>query len=228
MGARAPRSVRITAAGAALVAVAALAAVVVMRAQRDSAPGAPGGGPVGQLVVDVTTRCGDQPCEVLTSLQVRDSTVELLTDVQGKHGKLRILRPEASSVIETALGPMGVRLDQSSLGCVAASTSACLVYGEHRDGVAGQLMVAVDGDWRAVEEPYFSQGGHLELTQVTGDDVPELLVAGCPRECTDGAVLVEVFALDGELVGCTGEYPALRLLPGWPDVVVGAADLHSC
>lgn len=228
MGARAPRSVLVTAAGATVVALAALVAVVLLRAERNSDPADLGSASAGRLDLDAAASCGDQPCEVLTSLPVGESTVELLTDVQGKHGKLRIFGPDGSTVITTALGPMGVRLEQTSLTCAAASTSACLVYGDHRHGYAGQLFVAGDDGWRAVEESYFSEGRYLEVAQVTGDDEPELLVANCARECSAGAVVLEVFTLDGELAGCTDEYGGLRQLPGWPDVVLSDVDLHSC
>lgn len=223
---RAPRSVRITVLVAALVAVVALGAVLLMRVQADRAE-ADRSVPEGQVAVDAAARCGDQPCEVLTSLPVHGETVELLTDVQGKHGKLRIFGGGTSTVIETAFGPLGVRLDQSSLACVAASTSACLVFGEERDGVAGQLVINRGEGWRAVEEPYFSDAGYVGLAQVSDDDAAELLVLKCVRECAAG-VLVEVYALDGSGTGCTVTYGSKDQVPGWPDVKVAEDDLRPC
>ncbi|MGH3431622.1 MAG: hypothetical protein ACRDQB_02170 [Thermocrispum sp.] len=224
----------LTAVMAALVTVAALAAVIVLRMQRDQAEGVRGAAPPSSSPADAAAACGDRPCEVLTSVPVGSTTVELLADAAGRNGRLRFLADGGTSVQETALAGMGVRLTQRSLSCAKGTTSACLVRGGHDGGVVGEVFVARGGGWEPVEQPYFSSAAFLDLVQVTGNGNAEVAVAQMPdcagsaAECAGAPIVVEVFGLDGTSEGCTPPYGALTQLPGWPDVDLTDGDLQTC
>lgn len=231
---RAPRAVVVTAVVAALVTVAALATVTVLRVQRDAANAGPGGTPGPTTTSDAASTCGNRPCEVLTSVPVGATTVELLADTDGRNGRLRVRGSGSTSVLETALAGMRVRLTQKSLVCAKGPTSACLVSGAHNGGVVGEVFVARGRSWQPVERPYFSAAAYVDLMQVTGDNAPEVLVAqhqdctGSAAECAGAPIVLEVFALDGSSEGCTLQYGALTQLPGWPNVYLRDAELQPC
>lgn len=228
MGADVPRAIVVTTVVATLVAVSAFGAVFVLRTQRDDAASA--AGPPAPTTTDAAATCGNRPCEVLTSLPVGRTTVELLADADGGNGRLRILE-SSPTVLETALAPMDVTLTQRSLSCQSGPRSGCVVRGGHNGGVVGEVFVNRGGHWRSVERPYFSTAGYLDLVHVAGDYSPEILVAqhDCAqgRSCS-GPVVVEVFGLDGSSVGCTRPYDTLSQLPGWPEVDVDHGDLVDC
>ncbi|MGH3520656.1 MAG: hypothetical protein ACRDQ7_25445 [Haloechinothrix sp.] len=232
MATQAPRSVVVTAAIAALVTVVAFAAVVALRIERERAGALGNGALFGPTDTDAASVCGDSPCGVLTSLPIGGTTVELLADAAGAHGRVRVREPDSDIVIETALAAMGVRLGQQSLVCAPAATSACLVRGDHDGGVVGEVFVARD-NWQPAERPYFSSGGYLDLVDIAGDDSAEIVVAkedciGTAEECAGAPIVVEVFALDGKSLGCTEAYRGLDQLPGWPEVAPATADLGAC
>ncbi|MGH3451393.1 MAG: hypothetical protein ACRDQW_11855 [Haloechinothrix sp.] len=232
MATQAPRSVVVTAVIAALVTVVALAAVVALRIERERADAEGNGALFGPADDDAASACGDSPCGVLTSVPLGSTTVELLADADGGHGRVRVREPESDIVIETALAAMGVRLSQNSLVCSLPETRVCLVRGRHDGGVVGEVFVGRD-NWQPAERPYFSSGGYIDLVNVSGDDSPEIVVAkedcgSVAEECADAPIVVEVFALDGKSVGCTQPYGSLRELPGWPTVELAEGDMRGC
>lgn len=230
---RAPRSVQVTALLAVLVAVGALVTVWVLRSQRDPQGAGPDTMPAPTTSTDAAEICGESPCEVLTSTPLGLTTVQLLADVNGLNGRLRVLRSGSSTVLEMALAGEGVRLDQRSLVCAKGPTSACLVSGAHRGGVAGEVFVDGERGW---ESPplQLSPAGYVDLMQVTGDKTPDVVVAtqpdcdGTAAECAGTPVVLEVFGLDGESLGCTQPYAALAQLPGWPAVQLNGIALQPC
>lgn len=227
----APRPVVVTALVAALVAVIAFVAVAVLRFQRSDADAADRVGPPVRSNRDAAATCGSRPCEVLTSLPVGRTTVELLSDVDGRSGRLRVRGPHSEVVLETALAGMNVKVTQRSLVCIAGPASACLVRGRHENGVAGEVFVGRNGSWTSADQPYFSDAGYIDLLDVTGDKSPEIGVARqhCAHDSgCGGPVVVEVYGLDGDPIGCTRDYSSLTQLPGWPDVELHRSDLHKC
>lgn len=227
----APRPVFVTALVAGLVAVVAFVAVAVMRIQRSDADAADRVGPPVRSDHDAAATCGKRPCEVLTSVPVGRTTVELLADVDGQNGRLRVRGQQSEVVLETALAGMDVKVTQRSLVCIQGPSSACLVRGRHSGGVAGEVFVGHNGSWTSAEQPYFSDAGYIDLLDVTGDKSPEIGVArqhcGHGSQC-GGPVVVEVYGLNGVSIGCTTEYSSLTLLPEWPDVELHRADLRKC
>lgn len=231
---KAPRAVVVTAIVAALVTAGALVSVYILRIQRGATVDEIAATPTTTTTTDSAATCGTRPCEVLTSVPVGGTTVELLADASGLQGRLRVLGPGSTTVLETALAGMGVKLTQRSLSCRKGRTSVCLVSGGHDGGMAGEVFVAHRNDWQPADLSYFSSVGYLDLIQVSGDSSAEIAVAQQPRcgasaaECAGLPIIVEVFQLDGSTVGCTPEYAALTQLPGWPDVELTDAQLQPC
>lgn len=223
-----------TAVVAALVTAAALVTVVVLRIERDEAAAGPSAAPPTSSSADAAAICGKRPCEVLTSVPVGSTTVELLADSNGRNGRLRILAGETPSVLDTALAGMGVRLTQKSLSCTKGPTSGCLLRGGYDGGVVAEVFQSRGDAWQAAERPYFSTAGYLDMMQITGDGAPEVAVGQTPdctgsaAECAGTPIVVEVYGLDGSSKGCTFPYGALTQLPGWPDVALDDSDLQEC
>jgi hypothetical protein len=220
----------VTAVVAALVTVAAVAAAAALRLERDEGrDGADAAAEAEQA--EPTPMCGDKPCGVLTSVPVGDTTIELLADIDGNSGRLRVLGPESSSVLDTALATMDVMLTQRSLVC---HHDACLVRGGHEGGMVGEVFVARDGAWQAEQRPHYSDAGYLDLIQVAADSSPEVGVAhhaeceGTADQCAGEPVVVEVLTLDGESLGCSQARQSLQQLAGWPDVDLDEDELASC
>lgn len=234
MAVRASRSVVVTAVVAVVVTVVALASAVVLRVQRDAVTAAGQLGPPVAAAGSGDLTCGDAPCGVLTSLPVGDATVELLAGDGGEHATVRVLTPESDTVLETALADLGVKLTQRSLVCTEGDDSACLVRGDRDGAVVGEVFVARDDKWEAVERPYVSTGGYLDLVPATGSGSPEIVLATYPNctgnaeDCEGAAVALRVFALDGTSRGCTRSYRSLDRLPDWPDVDLNGGALRPC
>src|SRR5690606_8960620 len=231
---RTPRPVKVTVVVAIVVAVAALATAAVLRMQRtESARADATTGPVAG-VDDVAAKCGENPCEVLTSVPVGQTTVELLADANGRHGRLRFLEPDGASLLGTALADMDVRLTQKSLSCFQGPTSACLVRGGRDGGVIGEVFVRTGGGWTTVEQPYYSEAGLVDLAQITGDRSPEVAVAkvpGCAGQghlCRKVPIRLHVYGLDGSPLGCSATYSSLTQVPGWPDIALSDWELRDC
>lgn len=234
MAVRASRPVVVTAVAALVVTMLALAAAVLLRVQRDTANAADQIGPPAAVVGADELTCGNEPCGVLTSLPVGGATVELLAGDGGDHGTVRVLSPGSDIVLETALANLGARLTQRSLVCTDGDTSACLVRGDRDGAVVGEVFVARGGKWEAVERPYVSHAGYLDLVPATGHDSPEIVLATYPDcsgdadDCAGASVALQVFALDGTSRGCTRGYRALSRFPDWPDVNLADDELRSC
>lgn len=233
MAVRASRPVVVTAVVALVVTMLALASAVVLRIQRDTANAAGHVGPPAAAAGSGELTCGDAPCGVLTSLPVGDVTVELLAGDGGEHGTVRVLAPGSDIVLETALADLGVTLTQRSLVCTEGDTSACLVRGDRDDAVVGEVFVARDDKWEAVERPYVSNAGYLDLVPA-GQDSPEIVLATYPNctgnadDCAGASVALRIFALDGTSRGCTRSYRELSRLPDWPDVNLADDALRPC
>lgn len=223
-----------TAVAAALVSVAALVTVTVLRVQRGTAGDEPKLSAPTTTTPDAAATCGDRPCEVLTSVPVGGMTVELLADISGRNGRLRVLGHEEPTVLETALAGMGVKLTQKSLVCFKGPASACVVRGGHDGGMVGEVFVSRGKQWQAAAKPYFSTAGYLDLVQVVGNKSAEVAVAeqpGCDgpaAQCAGSPIVVRVFGLDGDTAGCTPQYASLTQLPGWPDVELTEPLLQKC
>lgn len=234
MAVRAPRPVVLTVVIALLVTAAALATVVALRGERDTSGDEIATGPTATSPAPPAATCGDSPCGVLTSLPVGSTTVELLADEQGENSRLRILGTGSETVLETALGEMGVRVTQRSLVCQDGPTAACLVRGGQAGDVVGEVYADTDGKWEPAGRPYVSNAGYLDLLHVAADRSPEIGIAhhpdceGSADDCTSAVVVIEVFGLDGASLGCTRRYGSLTQLPGWPDVGLTDDDLRSC
>lgn len=213
---KAPRSVLVTAVLAVLVTVGALVTVMVLRSQRDAQGIGPDRTPTPTTSTDAAEICGTRRCEVLTSAPLGLTTVQLLADVNGRNGRLRVLRGASSTVLEMAAAEMG--LTQQSLVCAKGPISACLVSGAYQGGVAGEVFVDGERGWE-FPEPHLSTAGYVDLMQVTGDETPDVVVAtqpdcdGSAAECAGAPIVLEVFALDGKSLGCTQPYAALTQLP---------------
>lgn len=231
MGASTPRPVLVTALVAVVVAVVAFGAVALLRWQRADSDQADKVGPPVSSNVDAAAQCGAQPCEVLTSQPIGSTRVELLADVDGHNGRLRVWDGGSNDVLRTALADMNVKVTQKSLTCMQGPPRACMVRGRHERGVVGEVFVAKQGAWEAAEQPYFSNAGFVDLLDVKGDRSPAIGVA--KQQCDDGdscdgPVVVQAYELGGRCIGRSPEYTSLTYLPGWPDVDLRAADLSKC
>ncbi|HJQ45210.1 MAG TPA: hypothetical protein VJ870_02645 [Amycolatopsis sp.] len=205
-----------TAVLAALVTIAALVGVASLRGRNDGR--ADFEAVPGVSAPTSAEECGAAPCTVLATQTVGADTVRLLADRQGANGRFQA----GAALLESTITQLGARLGAGSLSCVPGSTSACLVTAPFNGGRVGQLLIERAGTWRSVDKPYFSDAGVLVLDDVSGSEVPEVVVV------QSSPVLARVFALEGSVVGCTRHYTALSQLRGWPNVRLQASDLRSC
>ncbi|MFL6145785.1 MAG: hypothetical protein ACJ72N_28460 [Labedaea sp.] len=232
-----PRSVTVAIVLSALVAAGALggAAILGQRAARSAAQsgsaatsGAPASTSVG------VSGCLREPCQVLASTTVGGTSIELVADAGAASGRLRVGGSNSGQVIETTITDTGVLLTAESLQCAAGGPAACLIKGRRGAGVAGQVVVGRSGTWSALEKPFVSDAGHLVLGNVDGDTTLEVLAAqhDCagadPATCVGRPVYLQVFALTGQVVGCTKNYARLDKLPGYPAVQVSRSALSPC
>jgi hypothetical protein len=218
---------------AVLVAGGALVGARIVGERRDAAP--PASSRSAQPTSVGIRGCRVEPCKVLASAAVAGTTVELVADAGARSGRLRIGGPSSGTVIETTVTELGVTLTRSSLVCVARALSACLVRGEYEGGTAGQVVVGRSGNWSSLAKPFVSDAGYLALAEVTGRlSGPEVVAVqhACDRTsdagCPDAPVFAQVFATTGVEVRCTGFYPDLSALPGYPAVKLTDLDLSPC
>ncbi|NIH85497.1 hypothetical protein [Amycolatopsis granulosa] len=212
----APRSVVVTAVLTAVVALSALVTVRLLRA--DGSGAAPPAAAAGSSAVIAGADCGDGPCQVVSQTSVHGEQVELLAGPGG--GNVRF--QAGASVLEVAVSELGGRLDANSLTCATAAVSACLVQARQESATIAELVVERGGTWRPVGKPYYSSAGVVRLTDVSGDDAPEVVVV------QTAPVLARVFALDGSALGCTRRYTSVSQVPGWPEVQLAPGDLRAC
>jgi hypothetical protein len=233
-GVRAPRSVLVTVLVALVVVIAALVVVVAQRPRTDATVSAPVSAvpPSGQS----TLECGTVSCRTLKAIDVHGTTVSLLDDGEGGSGLVTV-GPQVPTVVEVTITALGVKLGPDSLLCLDGGTAACLVLGRQQGGAVVAELLSSGGDtWRASERQYLSDASYIGLDDVTGDNVPEVLVVRheCPdstsgtAQCAAAPVLVEVFDLGGDALGCTRKYTSPSQLRGWPTVRLEKSDIRAC
>jgi hypothetical protein len=230
-----PWAVVLTAVVSALVAAGALAMSATLRDRDESTadvettttgPTTSGAGVDGCLV---------GPCEVLATVPVGGTTVDLVADAGRRSGRMRIGGAGSSDVFEATITSMGATLDKDSLQCVAGSLSACLLRGRSDQGIIGQVVVGRSGKWAELAQPFQSDAGYLALEEVTADPGAEVLVAlhRCDRatvaDCSGTPVYIRVYNLRSQEMGCTKrDYNKLEALPAWPAVALASTDLKAC
>jgi hypothetical protein len=232
MEAKTPRSVLFTVLISAVVIIAVLIAALLLRPAVDNLSS----GTPSQVSLTGRVDCGSQQCQVLVSENIGDSTVDLLADAAGDHGKLRVSNPESTVVFETTITAMGVRLNAGSLNCEGGAVPACLLRGAYQEGVVGEVFVSRNGSWRSTEKPYFSDAGSVVLGDVAGDAAPE--VVRVRHSCADPGisaatcqvrpVYAEVSDINGKQLGCTKKYTSPSQIRGWPDVEIMANEVKPC
>lgn len=231
MAGRAPRSLALAAALSALVAAGALVGAAAVGSSSGVPPDA-GGDRSSQVGTPGAAECQAETCQVLASVSIAGTTVELLVDAGGGSGRLRIGGASTGQMVETIVMEMGVTLTVDSLQCVAGGPAACLVRGAHAEGTAGQVVVGRSGSWRALKKPYVSDAGYLALANVDDDSAPEVVAAqhDCAgaADCSRQPVLAQVYELDGSMLGCTKSYPRVDRLPGYPQVRPTKSQLGPC
>jgi len=175
--------------------------------------------------------CLQEPCRVLGTAAIGGTSMELVADAGAQSGRLRIGGGTATpQVIPVTVTDNGVVLTEDSLQCLAGGQAACLIRGRRADNrVYGQVVVGRADSW-ASGQTYLSNAGYLALANVDSDVSPEVLAAqpGCAGGCPGGQVRMQVFNLDGSVVGCTRNYSALERLPGFPVVKLTQAELSAC
>jgi hypothetical protein len=230
---RTPRAVIVAIVLSVLVAAGALggAAVLRWRAAHPAAAPVTSGKPPASSGVG-PSGCLREPCQVLASTTVGGTSVELVADAGGTSGRLRVGGLNSGSVIEATITEMGVTLAADSLQCLPGGPAACLIRGRHDGGIAGQVVVGRSDSWSALEQRYVSNAGYLALVNLDGDVVPEILAAqhdcSAAVDCASRPVFAQVFALTGQVLGCTRNYPKLDRLPGSPGVPLTKAQLTQC
>ncbi|MFB9904714.1 hypothetical protein [Allokutzneria oryzae] len=229
----APRSVIVTMCACAVVTLVSLT-IAAVRGMSDAAPGSPPSSSSssapppgsGQLY------CNTGPCKVLASQRVEGDQVELLADASGGNGRIRVVRGNTHSIFEVTIGQYATRLAPQSLSCAPGRAAVCLVSGEAGDTVTGELFVRGPEAWERAQSAYVATAGLMNLHDVDGDGVPELVTA--QSGCDSGATLcrtyfIEVWSTDTEQVGCTAPVDRLDRLPGYPSALAPAKTaLRKC
>jgi hypothetical protein len=228
-----PWAVVITAVTCALVAAGALAAAAAWKNHEDtSADTGPSTPPVTTSGVGVDG-CAVEPCEVLSTISIGGTNVELVADNGYRSGRLRIGGAGSSDVIEVTITERGATLGKDSLQCVSGTLAACLIRGQAPQGVVGQVVVGRSTKWNQLSLPFESDAGYLALADVLPDTGAEVLVAQhrCDRtttpDCSATPVYVRVYNLRSEDRGCTRNYSKLENLPDWPQVSFRSTDVRQ-
>jgi hypothetical protein len=226
-----PRSAVLVVVLSVLVAAGALAGAAAIRLRVAGPAGtSPTGNPPASSLLG-SSGCLHEPCKVFEAA-IGGTSVDLVADAGGTSGRMRVGGPGSGQVIEVTITDIGASLTEDPLQCVPGAPMACLIRGRHGAGVAGQVVVGRSGNWSSLEKPFISGAGYLALANVDADVEPEILAAqhDCRQvaNCAGRPVFVQVFALDGLVVGCTKSYPKLDRLPDYPEVRVTAAQLTAC
>ncbi|SFB34110.1 hypothetical protein SAMN05216266_108272 [Amycolatopsis marina] len=223
-----------------VVTIAALVTVFLLRSRQENSPSANAEGEAPDAPsVSGSSPAGDCPesrCVVLVSVDVDGSTVELLADQDGRSGRVRVdWGTDTATVLESTIATMGAKVGGDSLRCVEGAISVCLVRGSLEDGTVGEVVVARGGTWRPADRPYFSNAGTIALDDVSGDEVPEVVVVrhDCAvsdpeASCKVAPVVAAVYEVGGAELGCTGHYTSPSDIRGWPDVRVSEGELRPC
>jgi hypothetical protein len=178
--------------------------------------------------------CAVDPCEVLSTVHIGGTTVDLVADSGFKSGRLRLGGAGSSEVIEATITDMGATLGKDSLQCVSGTLAACLIRGQSPQGVVGQVVVGRSTKWNPLALPFQSDAGYLALAEVLPDVGAEVLVAQhrCDRQtttdCSGTPVYVRVYNLKSEDRGCTRNYSKLENLPDWPAVTFKSTEIKPC
>jgi hypothetical protein len=234
-GVRTPTSVVVTIVLALLVAAGSVTAAALLRPQQQGAAApsrssTPAPAPDRENGPSV---CKREDCTVLGTRVLAGTTVDLVAGPGGTSGWLRIGGPGSAEVIETTVTKLGVKLTGSSLQCLAGPISACLIRGEYEGGVAGEVIVGRSDTWSPLENRFQSNAGYLALSNVAGDVSPEIVAVqyACDggNDCSDGAVVGQVYQTNGTELGCTRHHFAkLENLPGYPNIQLRGVTLVSC
>lgn len=218
-----------------LVAAGALAAAAAVREHRQNGAGTTTTAPPSETSGVDADGCRVEPCAVLATAPIGDTTVELVADRDRTSGRLRIGGVASSKVIEvTITDTVGVVLTADSLQCVADSLSACLVRGQFGGGTAGQVVVGRSGKWNELARPFVSDAGYLALADLRPDVGPEIVAVqhDCVRtttaDCTGTPVFAEVYSMTSAVLGCTRDYARIEALPGFPAVDLDDVPLQPC
>jgi hypothetical protein len=173
-------------------------------------------------------RCGSAVCRSVLKQVVGDDAVEVL--VGSGTGRIKVTGPAGPNIFESSVVESGAVVDDSSLQCVPAAVSVCLVRGRKGDISYGEVLVERSGAWTRTQAPYVATGGYLALHDVDGDQVADLVAVQRPCDPTGCKRLyAQVFSFSGTpVLGCTSSVTALDDLPGWPEVAPRGDDLHSC
>jgi hypothetical protein len=219
---RTSRPVLIAVVVAALVLVAALGTTVVLRQLR-SAAGESGQSTrvnSGPATPEQVQLCGQAACVKLASVSMPQfrETVELLADDKGQSPRLRITSDRGTVVFSSQISAVTGK----SISCEEGRTSACLLQGPQDGGVIGEVFTDKAGAWSQTAMPFGSDAGYLALRDVDGDGTPDVVTL--QRRCGDNPatsctkVVVDVFQLTGDEMGCSAVYARPQALPGWPEV----------
>jgi hypothetical protein len=230
---RVPRSMVVAVVVALLVTAGALTAAGVIRWRATHPAGAAPTSEKSPTPTVGVDGCLKVPCQSLARASVGGTTVELVADAGATSGRLRIGGVVSGQVIETSITGMGVQLTSDSLHCLPGGPAACMIKGKHAAGLAGEIVVGRSGNWSAVEKPFLSDAGYLDLSTINNDSALEVLAAqhDCGNGDTDCAgrpVFLQVFTYTGTVVGCTKNYARLDRLPGWPTPRVTERELSPC
>ncbi|WP_433265392.1 hypothetical protein ACQPZF_37805 [Actinosynnema sp. CS-041913] len=175
-------------------------------------------------------RCGSVACQPVVEREVGNDTVELLVG-QGS-GRIRTNGESGRNIFELTIAESGAVITERSLECADAEVAVCLVRGVVGAEVWGEVLVRRSGTWSRAQLPYVASGAYLGLHDVNGDDAAD--VVAVQRACAPGVEcsrrFAQVFSLVGAKteLGCTSVVAEPGLLPGWPDVSPGSAQLRSC
>jgi hypothetical protein len=217
----APRSALLAAGAAVLVLVGCLAVAYSMRPSTTySSP--------RQTTAEDGLRCGSEVCKPVLKQVVGDDAVEVL--VGSGAGRIKVTGPAGPNIFESSVVESGAAVDDSSLQCVPAAVSVCLVRGRKGDVSYGEVLVERSGAWTRTQAPYVATGGYLALHDVDGDQVADVVAVQRPCDPTGcKRVYAQVFSFSStSVLGCTSAVASIEDLPGWPEVVLRADDLRSC
>jgi hypothetical protein len=192
-----------------LVAGGAIGVAAYLRVPADSAP-APS--PPAQ---PTSAGCRIEPCEVVATTKVADTTIDLLADAGRKSARLKI---GPDRLVESTIAELGATLNPESLQCEAGRLSACMVRGAYNGGTVGEVVVGRSGKWSPAERRYYSSAGYLTVTDINKDGEPEVVAV-------QAGFHVQVFSIDGADLGCTRQVSRREQLPGWPTVKPATKDL---
>lgn len=218
----------------ALVAGGALVAAAVVRDRGETAA-TPTSSPAPTTSGVGLDGCLVKPCQVLATVPIGGTVVELVADAGARSGRLRIGGAGSSDVIEVTITDHGATLTPESLQCVSGTLAACVVRGQVTGGnTEAQVVVGRTGKWSDRGTPYVSDAGYLALADLMPDVGPEIVAVQhrCDRattaDCSATKVFAEVYSLVGAKLGCTRTYTRLDSMPGYPNVDLADAALDPC